>query len=231
MRRRKELLREIYETLLRFFGPQHWWPAETPLEVVIGAVLTQNTAWRNVAVAIANLKRQGLLDLEAMLASPPEEIKAAIRPSGVYNVKYERLRNVLAFMAEHGGIAGAAARPAPALRQELLAVPGVGPETADSILLYALEKPFFVIDRYTRRLLARLGYTWAEKAPYAEVQNWFMQQLAPSITEYNEYHALIVRHGKEHCLKRPVCAGCPLGERCPSHTRNRPLQPPAPGDV
>jgi endonuclease III related protein len=207
----------LYECLFAAYGPQHWWPAETPLEVVVGAVLTQNTAWNNVAIAISNLRERGLLGLDALLAAPMEAVKEAIRPSGFYNVKYERLRNVLRFLAAQGGIAGALALPDDGLRVELLAVPGVGPETADSILLYALHKPSFVVDAYTRRLLARLGHDWARDASYAQVQAWFTLALPPAVDEYGEYHALIVRHAKEHCRKAPLCVGCPLAARCPTH--------------
>jgi endonuclease-3 related protein len=226
---------DLYQRLLAAYGPQDWWPAETPLEVVVGAVLTQNTAWRNVALAIEQLRARRLLELEALLAAPEGELKDAIRSSGFYNIKYERLRHVLAFLRERGGIAGAAALPGEPLRAELLAVPGVGPETADSILLYALDKPFFVVDSYTRRLLARLGHAWAERAPYAQVQGWFTGQMPPDTARYNEYHALIVQHCKEHCLKKPACPGCPLAERCPSNGRTPqqrpPLQPSALDDV
>ncbi len=218
----------LYGRLFRAYGPQDWWPAETPLEVVVGAVLTQNTAWRNVAVAIEEVKRRGLLDLEALLGAPAASVKEAIRSSGFYNVKYERLRHVLTFLAERGGLAAAAALPGDTLRPELLAVSGVGPETADSILLYALGKPFFVVDSYTRRLLARLGHAWAQRCPYAEVQAWFTQQMPPDIAQYNEYHALIVQHSKVHCLKRPACDGCPLADACPARL---PLQPQTSHDV
>lgn len=206
----------LYELLLEAYGPQSWWPADTPLEVVVGAVLTQNTAWRNVAVAIANLKSAGLLDLQALRRATADEVKAAIRPSGFYNVKYDRLSRVVAFLLESGGIEGAAALPADELRAALLATPGVGPETADSILLYALHQPFFVVDSYTRRLLTRLGHAWAERAPYAEVQAWFIAHLPSEVAIYNEYHALIVQHCKTRCKKAPWCAGCPLAERRPT---------------
>ncbi len=207
---------ELYRRLSAAYGPQHWWPGETPLEVIVGAVLTQNTAWRNVSLAISQLKSQGLLELNTLLATPAQVVKDAIRPSGFYNLKYERLCNVLAFLAAQGGIAGAAAQPGASLRAELLGVHGIGPETADSILLYALQKPFFVVDSYTRRLLSRLGHGWAEDAPYANVQAWFTQELPPEVPLYNEYHALIVQHGKACCHKAPLCVGCPLAQDCPA---------------
>jgi endonuclease III related protein len=217
----------LYSKLLAAYGPQAWWPADTPLEVVVGAVLTQNTAWHNVAIAIANLKQRRMLELDTLLEAPAEDVKAAIRPSGFYNIKYERLRNLLAFLAECGGLEAAAARPEIELRADLLGVRGVGEETADSILLYALGKPAFVVDNYTRRLLARLGHAWAERAPYAGVQAWFTQQMPREIGCYNQYHALIVQHAKSRCQKRPACAECALRACCP-HNREMPdgQQPP-----
>lgn len=209
--------RILYRELLAAYGPQDWWPAETPLEVIVGAVLTQNTAWHNVAIAIANLKEQGLLGLETLLEAPADIVKAAIRPSGFYNIKYERLRNVLAFLDERGGLETVAAKPERKLRADLLQVRGVGEETADSILLYALEEPCFVVDSYTRRLLSRLGHAWAERAPYADVQTWFAREIPCEIECYKQYHALIVQHGKAHCRKRPACAGCALAPSCPAN--------------
>lgn len=207
----------LYEILFTTYGPQHWWPGETPLEIMVGAVLTQNTAWQNVARAIENLKRQGLLDLPSFLSSPPEVIKAAIRPAGFYNVKYTRLRNLLAAIAAWG-MENLTAMSTETLRRQLLAVQGIGPETADSILLYALRRPCFVIDAYTRRLLVRLGHTWAAQAPYEELQAWFTQQLAPTVELYNEYHALIVAHCKTRCRSLPLCQGCPLQPYCQGYS-------------
>ena len=207
----------LYSELLAAYGRQDWWPAETPLEVVVGAVLTQNTNWNNVAIAIANLKGQELLELNGLLVAPEEDVKAAIRPSGFYNIKYDRLRNVLAFLDEGGGLEAVAARSENGLRDDFLAVRGVGEETADSILLYALEKPSFVVDSYTRRLLSRLGHTWATRSPYTDVQAWFTQQMPREVDVYKQYHALIVQHAKAHCKKAPLCEGCTLAALCPAH--------------
>ena len=212
-----DLLSKIYQRLLAHFGPQGWWPAETPLEVAVGAVLTQNAAWSNVARAVANLKAEGLLEepgaLERLLAQPVERLEYLIRPSGYYRVKARRLRGLLAFIAEHGaGLEGLRDAHAAGLREALLGVRGVGPETADSILLYALGEPVFVVDAYTRRVLLRHGLA-AEEDGYQELQALFMDNLAPEVGFFGEYHALLVRLAKEFCRPRPRCQGCPLGAR------------------
>ncbi|TCJ11825.1 endonuclease III domain-containing protein [Parasulfuritortus cantonensis] len=206
-----------YQRLAARHGPQHWWPGETPFEVMVGAVLTQNTAWTNVERAIANLKAAGLLDCAAILACPDAELAAAIRPAGYFNVKAGRLKALCRFLAERG-VAAAPERLAgqagqAELRDALLAVSGVGPETADSILLYALGLPSFVVDAYTRRAYARLGLLRGDES-YAEIQTLFERHLARDVGLYNEYHALIVRLGKEHCRPRPRCPDCPLKEIC-----------------
>ena len=205
---------EILDTLLMAYGPQRWWPGDTPLEIMVGAVLTQNTAWRNVARAIANLKHDNLLSLDALLEARPDEVRAAIRPAGFQNVKYARLLALLRFVADTGGLESLTALPVAGLRPALLKVHGIGPETADSILLYALGRAVVVVDRYMRRLMQRLGHGWAAAAPYDEVQRWFVTGLPADADTYGELHALIVQHGKEHCRARPVCEGCPLHYRC-----------------
>lgn len=205
----------VYAQLLACYGPQQWWPGETPFEVVIGAVLTQNTAWSNVSRAIANLKEAGLLTLETLDRAEPEIVRALIAPSGFFNVKYRRLRHLLDYLTSQPAawdrLQGA---PLDIVRAELLQVHGVGPETADSILLYAFQRPTFVIDAYTRRLFARLGASWMDKAPYEALRTFFMEQLPPDRGLYNEYHALIVVHGKARCRARPQCAVCPLRDGC-----------------
>jgi len=206
---------EVYELLSAAHGPQHWWPGDTPFEVIVGAVLTQNTAWHNVALAIANLKREGLLHPELLLHTERERVKALIAPAGYYNVKYDRLMNLLRFLDGQGrDLERFRDLPLDQLRADLLGVNGVGPETADSILLYAFERPVFVVDAYTRRLFSRLGYRWMEKASYAQVQGFFMEGLPRDTDLYNEFHALIVIHSKDTCKKKPRCAGCCLFSLC-----------------
>jgi len=206
---------EIYDRLLAFFGPQHWWPGETPFEVMIGAVLTQNTAWTNVEKAISNLKDRGLLSFECMVALPHATLADLIRPCGYFNLKATRLHNLLAMIESRfsGDLDLLGQEELPSLRQTLLEVKGIGPETADSILLYAANKPTFVIDTYTHRLLSRHGLAPEEGADYHEMQALFMETLDRDPALFNEYHALIVRTGKEFCKKSaPRCQDCPLAE-------------------
>jgi len=207
-------LKAIYRALYRAYGPQHWWPGDTPFEVMVGAVLTQNTAWANVEKAMTNLKQERLLTPSRMFNADPEKLASLIRPSGYFNIKVKRLRHLLSFI--HSCYSGSLNKMFSAdpdlLRRQLLEVNGIGPETADSILLYAGEKAFFVVDAYTRRIFSRLGLI-ASNADYPAVQDFFMDNLPRDARYYNEYHALIVRVGKEHCKKtRPLCIGCPL--RC-----------------
>lgn len=213
-------LLEIYNLLLARYGHRHWWPAETPFEVCVGAILTQNTNWGNVEKAIVNLKRDGLLSPEALHAVPVGVLAESIRPSGFFNVKSVRLKAFVAYLFDHhgGSLERMFAGEWRELREELLEVPGIGRETCDSILLYAGEKPSFVVDAYTRRLLAALGLIDA-RADYEAVRSLFMDNLPADHRLYNEYHALIVQHCKEHCRKRPHCTGCPLHICSPSLTR------------
>ncbi len=208
-------LKEIFEILLNHFGPQNWWPAETPLEVIVGAVLTQNTSWKNVEKAIANLKEKNLMDLDKLVSLKEEDLAELIKSSGFYNLKARRLRLVLNFLKEHGGVEGLKEKNPLELRRELLKIPGVGKETADSIILYALEKPVFVVDSYTKRILARLGFINGEKLPYDEVQRIFHETFGDNLKIFNEFHALLVALGKTYCLKRkPKCNLCPLRKIC-----------------
>lgn len=206
-------LKAIYQVLFRAYGPQHWWPADTPFEVIVGAVLTQNTAWANVEKAIANLKREKLLTTPSRMYNvEPEKLASLIRPSGHYNIKTKRLRNLLSFIhtCYSGSLKKMFATDPVALRQHMLEVNGIGPETADSILLYAGGKPFFVVDAYTKRIFSRKGLVTGD-ADYHEIQRLFMDNLPRDTLFYNEYHALIVKLGKENCRKkRPICNGCPL---------------------
>ena len=209
-------LMEVFDLLLSTYGPQGWWPGDGPFEVIVGAVLTQNTAWQNVAQAIANLKREGLLDASALLDAEPETVKALIAPAGFFNVKYDRLMNVLMYLTRHDlDLERFRHLSVADLRDELLQVNGIGPETADSILLYAFERPVFVVDAYTRRLFSRLGHGWMERGPYDEIQKLFMEVLPRDAGLYNEFHALIVVHCKDTCKKSPLCSGCCLSSFCP----------------
>ncbi len=210
-------LNAVYRKLLAHYGPQHWWPGETPFEVMVGAVLTQNTAWVNVERAIANLKANDALDPEAILAAPHGQLAAWLRPAGYFNVKATRLQTYCGWYLAQGGYRALDALPDPVLRKTVLGVKGVGPETADDILLYAFGRPVFVIDAYTRRLLARLGLASGEE-DYEALRGYFEQGLGGAVPHnvpvFNEYHALIVAHAKAFCRKKPVCTGCPLREPC-----------------
>lgn len=206
----------VYRQLLAAFGPQGWWPADTPFEVMVGAVLTQRTSWRNVEQAIARIKASGPFEPRALLALPAGALAELIRPAGFYRLKAQRLEAFLAyFVRRYGGDAGRMrARPASTLRAELLAVNGIGPETADCVLLYALGKPTFVVDAYTRRIFGRLKLVGAD-GDYHDLQARFMEALPEDAALYNEYHALIVALGKAACRPRPVCGRCPLQGMCP----------------
>jgi len=204
-------LTTIYNLLHAAFGPQHWWPAATPFEVMTGAILTQNAAWPNVERAIANLKRARKLTPKAILALSDRELQRLIKPSGFFRVKAKRLRSFVDYFTTRyqGSIARMQREPLARLRPELLRVHGIGPETADSILLYALNQPSFVIDAYTRRILERHGLT-TRKARYDDVRAVFENRLPHRVRLFNEYHALFVRLAKTHCRPKPRCAGCPL---------------------
>ena len=207
----------VFDRLLAHFGPLHWWPAETPFEVVIGAILTQNTAWTNVEKAIANLRREGALTPEALRVAPRERLEEWIRPAGFFRQKAERLQLFVEHLFAHhdGDLGRLLTAPLPETRRELLTLKGVGPETADSILLYAGGLPSFVVDAYTRRLFGRLGLL-DPTAPYEHIRAFFMACLPSDVDLFNEYHALIVEQCKQLCRKRkPLCADCPLQEICP----------------
>ncbi len=204
-------LQAIHDHLLAAYGPQGWWPADSVFEMMVGAILTQNTSWTNVEAAIANMKAAGLLDARAIAACNEDQLATAIRPSGYYNQKARKLKIFADFYLSHGGEPGLRALTSP--RQMLLALHGIGPETADSMLLYALERPVFVIDAYTRRIFGRLGLTLPE-ASYHALQDYFHSSLPSSLELFKEYHALIVMHAKRHCRIRPVCVGCPLQDGC-----------------
>lgn len=212
----RERLIWVYETLLRAYGPQGWWPGETPFEVMVGAVLTQHTAWRNAAQALESLRQAGVLSPAGLRGLSEEALAELLRAAGTFRVKARRLKAFVAYLwRAHGGDpAGLAQGDWHRLRSELLRVRGIGPETADSILLYGGGHPTFVVDAYASRLLARLDLVSAD-ASYEQVRLVFLDHLPPDAALFNEYHALIVRHGKEHCRSRaPRCAPCPLLEKC-----------------
>ncbi|NPA48923.1 MAG: endonuclease III domain-containing protein [Thermodesulfobacteria bacterium] len=210
--REREILREIYERLYRHFGPQGWWPGETPFEVCVGAILTQNTNWQNVEKAIARLKERNLLDPRKLYELSPAELAELIRPAGYFRVKAKRLRNFLRLLNEEyqGDLGRLFAEGLARAREKLLSVSGIGPETADSILLYAGGLPVFVIDAYTRRILLRHGLA-TEEMDYHELQELFQKNLPEDPALFNEYHALLVACGKHYCRpRRPLCEDCPL---------------------
>ena len=219
-----EGLLAVYQRLHAAHGPQHWWPGETPFEVMVGAVLTQNTAWTNVERAIDGLKGADALDAQRLLALPEADLAALIRPAGYFNVKARRLRNFCCWYVDRGGYEGLAALDTAALRAGLLSVNGIGPETADDILLYAFERPVFVIDAYTRRLFGRLGVVDPD-AGYEALRERFERGLARArggrrsaglVALFNEYHALIVAQAKAVCRPRPLCGACALAGVCPA---------------
>jgi endonuclease-3 related protein len=208
-------MNELYARLLTAYGAQGWWPAETPFEVMVGAVLTQNTTWIQVERVIARLRAAALLSPASLLDLPVDSLAEHIRPAGYPRVKARRLQALCAWLMASGDLAGLADRPTDALRADLLAVHGVGPETADSILLYALARPVFVIDAYTRRILARLGLVTGRE-PYEVLRRQVESTLHTDdpARDYNELHALLVRHAKTACRARPQCAACCLRVGC-----------------
>jgi endonuclease-3 related protein len=226
----------MYDQLVALWGPQQWWPANSAFEVVIGAYLTQNTAWKSVERSIANLKERGTLSVEGLRAIPEEELRQLIRPSGFMLRKAAALKAFVAFLdGAYGGrmqaLHTAALRDAHAVRAELLALPGVGPETADAILLYALKAPAMVVDEYLRRITTRHALVGA-KAKYSEIHSVAKQAFAPEheredaahvAQHYNEFHALIVQVGKLHCGRVPRCEGCPLAYDLREHGMTHPV--------
>ncbi len=207
----RELL-DIFEALYEHYGPQNWWPADSLFEVIVGAILTQNTAWQNVEKAISNLKSAGLLNPVSLHNLPLEILAEYIRPSGYYNIKAKRLKDFLRFFIEkyEGDIDRMFEQEPEELRKSLLQISGIGQETADSILLYAGNIPVFVVDAYTFRVFSRHGFL-SEDITYEDCQSMFMENLTNDAGLFNEYHALIVKVGKEYCRKRePLCIECPL---------------------
>ena len=215
---------QVYDRLLKALGPQHWWPAQTPFEVTVGAVLTQNTNWQNVEKAIRHLRNADLLEPRALYNTPVEELEELLRPAGYFRVKARRLRSLLEFIINryHGSLKAMFQTDLQTLREELLAVNGVGPETADSILLYAGGLEVFVVDAYTHRIFARHGWIGFD-ADYHQIQDYIQSSLPDDVRLYNEYHALLVYAGKHFCNKsKPKCHECPLRKMLPD---GGPLEP------
>lgn len=204
-------LDEIFRRMFAALGPRHWWPAESPFEVMVGAVLTQNTSWGNVERAIQRLKQKGVLSPQAIYEIPLSLLSTYIRSAGYYNIKAKRLKNLVSLLVEgyKARTEKMFAEDMDTLRPKLLAVKGIGPETADSILLYAGHKPTFVVDAYTKRVMSR-HLLLAEEASYEEVRDFFMDRLPPDAALFNEFHALFVELGKTYCKKTPLCQRCPL---------------------
>jgi endonuclease III related protein len=207
----QKLLTSIYQKLYRAYGPRHWWPGDTPFEVMVGAILTQNTSWKNVERAIQRLRARRVLTPEGIHRLKTSDLASVIRSSGFYRIKADRLKSFVDFLFEEfeGKIDRMKKEPVEGLRKRLLEVKGIGQETADSILLYALEKPIFVVDAYTRRVLSRHEMV-SSRASYEEVQKLFMGHLPPEERLFNEYHALLVHVAKIVCKKTPKCDICPL---------------------
>ena len=214
----KTKLNAIYRKLYKHFGPQHWWPAETPFEVMVGAILTQSTNWQNVEKAITHLKTAGAMSPSAVRDLSTPDLAQLIRPSGYYRAKALKLKALVRWLSEscEDNLDQLFVMDTSLLRRQLLSVYGIGPETADSILLYAANKPVFVIDSYTRRISARLGLIPKEDS-YNAYQAFFENNLPQNVTLFNEYHALLVRLGKDVCRKQPVCERCCLREICRLH--------------
>ena len=208
-------LTEIYRLLFGRYGPQHWWPADTPFEVIVGAILTQSAAWGNVEKAISNLKQARVMTPASLRQLPLGKLANLIYPSGYYNAKALKLKSFVEHLEEahEDSLEKLFSLDILRLRSELLNIHGIGPETADSIILYAAHKSIFVIDAYTRRILSRLGLS-PSKDNYSAFQALFMDNLPADEKLFNEYHALFVRHGKEVCRKVPLCDRCCLSNLC-----------------
>jgi len=207
----RRTLNEIYELLYERFGPQHWWPGQSVLEIIVGAILTQNANWGNVEKAIKNLKAANSLNVETLYNMDTFELAQLVRPAGYYNLKAKRLKNFINCLVEEfdSSLCAMQALDTGTLRERLLSIKGIGPETADSILLYAFEKPVFIVDAYTARITVRHGLI-EPSADYEVLSQLFQSNLPQETRLFNEYHALLVRVGKEFCRPRPKCTGCPL---------------------
>ena len=224
----KKLL-EIYQYLFDHFGPRGWWPAKSSFEVIVGAILTQSVSWRNVEKAILRMSQIGVLDPVAMRNLPQEQLEDLIRSTRYYRMKAKKLKAFLCFLHDnyHDNLEKLLNQPLDKLRQELLSIYGLGPETVDSILLYAGGLPIFVVDAYTRRIFYRLGY-WEPKISYDQMQKYFHQHLAAETQLYNEYHALIVGLGHSYCRQTPRCESCPINSLCHWEGKEEKICPPEP---
>jgi len=207
----------VYQALLERYGRQHWWPGDSIFEIMVGAILTQNTQWFNVKKAIKSLKEVGLLEPRKMYLSNEKRLASLIVQAGYYNIKSKRLKNFLEYLMEKKlDFYSMKKTSVESLREELLEINGIGPETADSILLYALNKKTFVVDAYTRRLFSRLNkdWEWMKRITYDDLKSFFEKRLPDDLDLYNEFHALIVKHSKEVCKSKPLCEECVLKESC-----------------
>ena len=211
-----QVLMEMYNLLYSALGPQNWWPAETEFEMMVGAILTQNTNWNNVEKAILNLKEKALLSIRELSQIPESILAEYIRPAGYYNLKVKRLKNLIKFIENryNGDINKLFNLDIEVIRKELLSVKGIGLETADSIVLYGAGRPLFVVDTYTHRILTRHGLI-EEEAGYNDLQLFFMDNLSHDVELYKEFHALIVKTGKDFCRREPRCSECPLEDLAP----------------
>ncbi|MCH7593151.1 MAG: hypothetical protein IIB27_01410 [Chloroflexi bacterium] len=208
---------KLYDRLLAAYGPQDWWPGDGPFDVIVGAILTQNTNWTNVEKALDGLRTAGVWSFAAIRSAPREQLAALIRPSGYFNQKARKLHEIAALVENdfHGELGRLLDLPLDELRTRLLGVWGIGEETADDIILYAAEKPSFVIDTYTRRIVDRLGWQ-VDGDAYGDYRSLFSERLPADATLFNEYHALLVRHAVNVCRPRPACADCCLVAMCPT---------------
>lgn len=206
---------QVFNLLCDNYGPQHWWPGDSPFEVIIGAILTQSAAWTNVEKAIYNLKKANLLNPTSLRLISDDKLAKLIYPSGYYNAKARKIKALVEHLGtvHHCSLESLFSADIGSLRNELLSIHGIGPETADSIILYAANKPIFVIDAYTVRVVSRVGITPSHNC-YDEFQALFMDNLPHDSYLFNEYHALLVRHGKEICRKKPLCNQCCLTSIC-----------------
>ncbi len=211
-------LADIFRLLFDHYGPQSWWPAEHKFEVMVGAVLTQNTNWKNVELALGNLRTRNVLDFHEILKLEIGDMEALIQPAGFYRRKANTIRSICTCLVDHRGIYAFSRQSHQYCRKVLLDISGIGNETADAILLYALEKPAFVIDKYTKRIVSRMS-SMNSSPGGQDLQQAFVQQFPPHLVRYQEYHALLVEHAKMHCRKTPVCMACPLQSQC-EHFKN-----------
>ena len=216
----RDLLEELYGRLIEFHGPQHWWPGDGWFEIMVGAVLTQAASWKNVEMALGNLKAAGVLSPESIRRIDVDELASLLYPSGYYNSKAKKLKSLAQFIGDRfsDSVERLKEKDVLMLREELLGIHGVGRETADAILLYAVGKARFVVDNYTKRILSRIGAI-EKDASYSSIQRLFEENLAPEIEKYSEYHALLVRHGNSVCTTKPTCDRCCLADLCETGRR------------